>query len=105
MKAKPEKRQADKPVDSKKEEEGSHHRKFIWNWRMLVLGLLLNAATLGLVLYTVSLLNEYRRCAAASGFRSRQARRAWCAQAAVQGSFDDLESQELIDLPRMEVVV
>ncbi|MFH1171043.1 MAG: hypothetical protein V1778_00700 [bacterium] len=39
-----------------------HRHKFIWNWRMIVLGLLLNIATLVLVVYTVSLLHDYRQC-------------------------------------------
>ena len=39
-----------------------HHHKFVWNWRMLILGILLNIATLSLVVYTVSLLNDYRQC-------------------------------------------
>lgn len=39
-----------------------HHHKFMWNWRMLVLGILLNIATLSLVVYTVSLLKDYREC-------------------------------------------
>lgn len=39
-----------------------HHHKFVWNWRMLILGILLNIAILSLVVYTVSLLNDYRQC-------------------------------------------
>jgi hypothetical protein len=53
-----------KPQLAKNDTPGTdpHHHKFLWNWRMLVLGILLNAATLSLVVYTVSLLQDYREC-------------------------------------------
>lgn len=47
---------------SERRQHAEHHKKFVWNWRMLILGLILNLMTFGLVAYTVSLLNEYRSC-------------------------------------------